>query len=482
MSERKNILALYDCRSKQEYIYRTNKVKEITGGSELLTGLFKDFFRGDTSGFKINSDWETTQAPENYLEYFNESGLDGEIIYEGGGNLCVIYKDMDTYLSVNRRLSRQALEKAPGISIIASSTEVTGDFYADRKKLYAENALQKNLGPYHIPVNVLPFTEVDRNTYQPIVKKGSGQYTAEALKKKEKYDSVKKLRTEDKSDIIAYEFDDMTDKGNDSLLAVIYIDGNNMGAKVMKATGSEKSYSSGINALRSFSVSTNNDFVVKPIKAITDHLYEKWKTADETQKNRYLFRRIISGGDEITLICNAHAVRDILKEYFSTLTGTSDNSACAGVAVFHSHAPFADVYEIAEECCESGKKLSHMEGNQNKNYIDFHFCHAGITNDLETIRDRQECGLTERPYEYGGSWDDFERIGNMLSAVNRSDVKDLGEAIVKGSTYYKETLRKIKSGKKLQDIDEDDITVMRMIYDISIVFDIWFEKGGNISV
>lgn len=32
----KNILALYDCRSKQEYIYRTDWVQEITGASELL--------------------------------------------------------------------------------------------------------------------------------------------------------------------------------------------------------------------------------------------------------------------------------------------------------------------------------------------------------------------------------------------------------------------------------------------------------------
>lgn len=30
MADNKNILALYDCRSKQEYIYRTNRVQEIT--------------------------------------------------------------------------------------------------------------------------------------------------------------------------------------------------------------------------------------------------------------------------------------------------------------------------------------------------------------------------------------------------------------------------------------------------------------------
>ena len=37
------VLALYDCRSKQEYIYRTNRVQEITGSSELLRNIFSDF-------------------------------------------------------------------------------------------------------------------------------------------------------------------------------------------------------------------------------------------------------------------------------------------------------------------------------------------------------------------------------------------------------------------------------------------------------
>lgn len=32
----KNVLALYNCRSTQEYIYRTDQVQEITGASELL--------------------------------------------------------------------------------------------------------------------------------------------------------------------------------------------------------------------------------------------------------------------------------------------------------------------------------------------------------------------------------------------------------------------------------------------------------------
>lgn len=474
MSEYKNILALYDCRSKQEYIYRTNKVKEIIGASALLSDLFSDFFQDKNNGFNINADWRNSKAPENYLEYFNSSGLDGEIVYEGGGNLCIIYKDYETYVKVNRVLSKQILEKTFGVSIIASYTQVTDNFVNDRKKLYIENAMQKNLGSYHTPCNVLPFTQVDRLTHQPIVKKKNKniQYTTESLKKSDKFNSIYINES-----IIEKEFDKMVDKGNDSLLAIIYIDGNNMGNKVKQITENKNDYSSGINALREFSKTTNDDFVSKPMKAITEKLKKLYSQnqGNPKQQLKYLFRPVIHGGDEITIVCNAHAVPEIIETYFSTLTSESKNSSCAGIAVFHSHAPFADVYKIAEQCCESGKEISHLPENGDKNYIDFHFCHAGITNSLEVIRKTQEEVHTARPYEYKTTWQEFMKYGNMLSQLKRADIKALGESIVKGDSYYKEELARIKSRdkeNKIAEIYSHANEAKKYIFDISIIFDL----------
>lgn len=484
MSERKNILALYDCRSKQEYIYRTNRVQEITGASELLRSLFTDFFEDENNGFKIRSDWRNEKAPENFLEVFHAGDYDAEIIYEGGGNLCVIFKDKETYIAVNRALSRQILEKTFAVSIIASATEVTNNFIEDRKRLYAENAVQKNLGSYHTPCNVLPFTQVDRLTYLPIVKKSGGrQYSTESLKKKEKYNALPKPQEQ----ILEYEFDNMVDKGNESLLAIIYIDGNNMGKKLKKATTGRTDYASGINALREFSKQTDLDFVERPIKEIKDKLTKRYeKATDERERKKYLFRKVISGGDEITIVCNAHAVPEILETYFNTLTENSENSACAGVAIFHSHDPFADVYEIAEACCEMGKKKSHLRGNEGKNYIDFHYCHSGITNSLEVIRETQEKNYTQRPYEYSQSWKEFCRYGKLMAKYSkRSDVKALCGAIVKGDSYYKEELRRMRSRdnkNNLIELFENEDKIKRIIFDIAVVYDLWFaEKGEDID-
>jgi len=479
MSESKCVLALYDCRSKQEYIYRTNRIQEISGGSGLLADLFRDVFsEAGKLGFKIQSDWEATDTPPDFLRSFENSGNDAEIIYEGGGNLCVIYKDRETYVRMNRLLSRKALETSFTISIIAACTEVTGNFYEDRRRLYSENARQKNLGTYYTPCNVLPFTQVDRRTYQPIVKKtNKHQYTTESLRKKEKFDSLK----DDNGEL---NLESMREKGEDSILAVIYIDGNNMGAKVKAATTNSgapiSDYSESIRRLRAFSRKTNEDFVKQPLAAIKTALMQAMQTAKK--KQHYKYRVVIGGGDEITLICNAHAVPLILKTYFETLTAQSSNSACAGVALFHSHAPFADVYEIAEQSCEMGKNESHKTGNDDKNYIDFHYCHAGITNDLATLRKTQEGNLTAKPYEFSSTWNTFLEYGRILSEATRSQVKSLCDAIIRGDSYYIETLRMIQSRKRLMGITETDEMVKRMIFDIASVYDLWFlgdEKGGS---
>lgn len=485
------ILALYDCRSKQEYIYHTNKVKEIAGASALLTDLFKSFFMSSEHGFKFKCDWENMTAPDDYFEYFQNSECDGEIVYEGGGDLCIIFRDECTYHKVNAALSFHVLKSTYSVGIVASAVEIQKydgkySFVKDREKLYIENTVKKNLGSYYSACNVLPFTLTDNLTHQPVIyKKGENQYTAESLRKKKKYDS---LPVSDRS-VVETEFDKMVDKGNESLLAIIYIDGNSMGEKLRDMTRGADSYAAGINALRQFSKQTNKDFVVSPIKAIQEKLYEEYEqNIDSSNRNRFLFRPIISGGDEITLVCNARAVPLILETYFDTLKQSGNNTACAGVAIFHSHAPFADVYEIAEQCCESGKKKAHKEGSLNKNFIDFHYCYSGITNSLDAIRERQEADHTSRPYEYSTSWKEFMQLGSRIAEekdikLDRSALKDISRAIAQGNPYYQEQLKRIASRQKTDDFKKEIIgggsKTMKMLYDISIVYDLWFMKEGE---
>lgn len=467
------VLALYDCRSKQEYIYRTNRIREISGGSALLAGVYESFIKmAQEKGisFMNGGKWEGLTFS---FDAFKNSACDAEVVYIGGGNLMVLYKKEDIYRAANRLFSRMLLDKTYTVTAIAACVPVTGDFKSDRSALYAKNALNKSTGYISVPCSVLPFTEVDRLTYMPIVEKD--RYKQESLSR----ESVCKYEADEKAahnKLYAYQLDHLcADKGRESLLAIIYIDGNNMGAKLKNELGGETNYDICINKLRQFSVKTNSDFVDKPIAAIEKLLEEK--TAAGVKHARY--RKVIAGGDEITLICNARLVPEILDVYFKTLDSEkSGNYACAGAAIFHSHAPFADVYEIAEQCCESGKKQSRQYGSK-ANFIDFHFCRAGITNDMETVRGEQEAGLTARPYRVDGehngySFGEFISFGRQLKEIGRTNIKELASAMIKGESYYRFEIARINSRYDDLKLDGKDEKTKRMIFDAAQVYDLWF--------
>jgi len=466
------VLALYDCRSKQEYIYRTNRIREISGGSALLADVYKRFIeKAQENGitFMNGGEWKDKIFSRSDFEASDKAA---EVVYIGGGNLMILYKNMDLYIKANRLFSRMLLDETWTITAIAACTPVTGDFKEDRKKLYAQNALNKSTGNISVPCSVLPFTQVDMLTYMPIVEKN--KYKQESLSR----ESICKYKAEEdieKSDLYAGELDRLcADKGRESLLAIIYIDGNNMGAKLMNRLGEMTDYDECINELRRFSVQTNSDFVGKPIDAIEALLSEKQKQGIKYAR----YRKVIAGGDEITLIVNARLVPEILDVYFRTLdSAKSGNYACAGVAIFHFHAPFADVYEIAEQCCESGKTPS-RKYNSDANFIDFHFCRAGITNDMETVRSEQEKGLTARPYrfdgEHGGySFGEFISFGRQLKEIGRANIKELASAMIKGNSYYRFEMERINSRFKLH-LDPKADKTKRMIFDIAQVYDLWF--------
>lgn len=491
------ITALYDCRSKQEYIYRTNKIREISGASQILSHVYEWMIDAAREhGITIRNTWrEDHQNGKNFdLKEFEQSADDGIVVYEGGGNLYVIYKDKPTYISVNRIFSRILLEKTYSVSIIAACTETTENFAEDRRRLYEAKNQSKNLGTCSSPCNVLPFTQLERMTLMPVVsKKDHKDRTQEIQRKREAY----KLFCKETDEHHTENLEELVwEKGDDSLLAVIYIDGNDMGNKIAKCTADKSDYSSCVKALRQFSLQTDECFVNRPLEAIKRCLNKKnqedAKLIEKNQNKRHQYRRIIGGGDEITIICRAKDAADIVKAYFEELAKTpplaedSVNASCAGIAIFHSHAPFADVYKIAEACCESGKKKTRESGSQ-ISYIDFHYCHAGITNELDVLREEQEKDYTARPY----SVEEFHAFCDLIDVlsdpcIGRSNAKTLGEAVVKGEAAYQFEVERICSRDTVGDFtrlvkedaakNKEHSSLKHLIYDASVVYDLWSKK------
>ncbi len=496
MTSDQPVLAVYDFRSKQEYIYRTNRMKEITGASELIAGMYKKLLESKVLGLSIRDDWDD----DNPLPVFGSDGMPaladdeaGAVVYEGGGNLLVLYRDRETYVAANRVFSKAVADEAYSLSMIAGCAEweaskdrAISNFEWNRRRAYEALDRYKRMGNTGTPCNVLPYTLVSRATYQPIVgvRSVEGDLIELTREAQKKLDAFEAKARDDRDWELEGKFVDKlgTKKGTDSLIAVLYFDGNSIGERVKRAVrDGAASHKSDEQVMREFSKELHKTLVTE-----TEEAMKRVIDALENMDQRGC-RVIIDHGDEITLICNAHAAPLAMNAYFEAIAD-SGYHACGGMAICHSHDPFAEVYRIAEECCESGKshnRKAQLEGQPDASYVDFHFCRAGITGTLEQVRDAQEQKLTARPYIVGGSYEAFLGAGKVLRTaqaegeLTRTDLKQLNRAILRGKSWYLMELERLKSkgGRALQavkDIAGDyKLDLKQLLFDVTSFWDVF---------
>lgn len=526
MGDKDYILAMYDIRGKQDFIYKSSKIKEIIGGSYIIRDCFDDCLfpaaeecseKGIFSYRRNTSHEESNDfTVENFKKRLQE-GYIGEVIYDGGGNFFVLYKDVIIYREVNRRFYHNLLEKTYSLKVLTTYIDnVNFDNYReDQKKLYAKHRRREQRESMISPVNTLPIVQTDYRTSLPLAELqyiGDGRVgreekvSLESKKKYEKYSQIEKNGKEDRQIQGSRLLDELvTKRGEESLLAVIYIDGNNMGAQVEKCLnnlkkddGTEnKSYEASAKALRNFSAEIQKHYITDRIRDVDALLSEK-----ENEKRRF----VIYAGDEVTFICNARNAYDVAVEYLTKLAESSEEEAprtsCAGIAVFHSHAPFPEAYRIAEECCESGKRLMKEEKIEHASLIDFHYCQGAFGTSLEEIRKEEETEDSSRPWFVnctGGqhkagkaelidgkyvSCEIVQKMQEMLNRAGRSNIKNLALSAKKSAADFKSELERICAHQLEKEIDfslggllnVNDELQRKLIYDMVIVYDIWFDR------
>ena len=445
MGENKFVLALYDFASKQEYIYRTSKVKEISGASKLLGGMYRELLgvaakencriKYCLPEVRAEDDAEyKDEAPFDFDAFASDADHIGEVLYDGGGNLMVLFKSREKYVEANRIMSAYLLKNVPGLHMICACADVVfengkADFKLSVKNLYEENAGRKNRRPAIDMSEVIPMTQIDPMTFLPVIEKRTENNVELSL-------SADRKAKRD-----AYSLYDIPDEP-EGLTAVVYIDGNSMGQRVKAITDSAKTFEEGVNGLRKFSWGVNRDFLVRPELAIKNYLKNK-------DGSKAAFRRIVGAGDEITFICDAENALQLVFRYFEELERSNEgkapedhNYSCAGISIIHAKSPFNTAYEIAEAACESAKELSRRE---NGNYLDFYYCHSGITNDFETLRKLEQDEKTARPYKLSDLSGFSFSLAPKLLVAGRGNVKALGEAAQKSSSAFNFEIERVNA-------------------------------------
>jgi CRISPR/Cas system-associated protein Cas10 (large subunit of type III CRISPR-Cas system) len=298
----------------QDFIFKTNRLQEIVGASEIVKGINHKF--------------------EN--KYKNNMSV--EILLNAAGNIKAIFTNKDELQQHILNFEKDIMQSAYGITISQVVVVFEGEYaQTDIDELEKKIKIQRNKPS--IPLDLsLNITKLNPKTAKPLIADENDKATSQ---KREAYQQwFKKQKIEEKDFEKSKELSYISNGKNK--IAVIHIDGNGLG-EIVKKLGKK---------LSNFSIELNN----ATIKAVNE---AKGELKD--------FRKVVVGGDDVTVICNANDALTFTKNFLQNFEENTKNikelkdisdklTACAGIAYCNEKYPFHYAVSLAEELCSQTKK------------------------------------------------------------------------------------------------------------------------------
>ena len=389
---------LFDVQSIQKYIFANNKLKANVGASFIVDRLFEDVLckeiieklgvEVDATTWLTRSDSITSLPKPVYVAYI------------GGGNALVLVDNEHDSLvqDIVKKFTTQVLVQYPGLKVGATTGHITLDgaqFSTDLGQLYKQlKANQFTLNPIVHPANTGLTTICDfSGDVADTTQNFGNEKRLVATSFTSKFEAFDAANSRLKTDLFGTEATDWvfpseledlgqnksTEKSKTGIndIAIVHIDGNNMGAHFRQCKTLEE------RSALSKRVATKT---LESFKALVEWIVAKYDIIDEhleLKHNMLPIRPIIVGGDDITFICNARiavqASHYLMQQLLSDKDGMSISS-CAGIAVIPTSYPFFRGYEMAEQLCDSAKSKMREYNTAHKVnescWMDFAFLHG----------------------------------------------------------------------------------------------------------
>ncbi len=490
----------------QEFIFRSNKIKEIIGASDLVRDLYKD---GLKEVVEEMPELNLNDIDLDCVEKFDESKK-MQVLYIGGGNASVYFSDDDTARRVSEKFSVYILENTYSLNLSMAMIDKTDNYGKDYSNLQEALEDKKARMPQCKPVGAFPLCKIEDSTGLPVYSKGKSQ---EVIKKESKY-VYAQYYDGDNGYYNEEVLDNIIEKGNDSTIAVIHIDGNNMGAYFSEQLRGEAYYSKAIAKIRKISKDIDSRYQ-NAFNTIKEKL-KNYSENSEKFKNKILIRKVLTAGDDITFIVNANFAFELVKDFISIIEsdGSGEFTACAGIAFCHSHFPFSNAYTVAEELCSNAKKHAKSVADKVENtrsWVDFQLLSNMNAVDLDNYRKAQytfvengiNYNLLRRPYVIECDADDarlkergFKALINTINSlkgekkISRSDIKEIRNSYTSGNAKLDLILNRIKSREKIigKNFFKDgcdmclfDEKGVAYYYDAYELFDLFIDMGKGES-
>jgi len=422
----------------QDFIFRTNELKDIVGGSALVQNVCSTLFEEFT--FKQPCD----------------------MIVMAAGNIKCIFDDEEDCKKAVLKFPKKVMEYAPGITISQAVVEMESDFGTAVNELEKKLRAQRNRPAKSMSVGLMGI-ERSRKTGLPAVgiQKEKEKQKDKTQKKETEQDSVKiyvdegtleKRKGQDILDLceksfgykpkkadVPFDIQDMISQND--WIAIIHADGNSLGEQV-KERGNDK------EKLKEFSAKLDDatkEAAQETYKKIEEKYYDKEKQSWGSK--RIPMRPIVLSGDDMTMICRADIALDYATWFMQSFEEKTKEkgfplTACAGIAYIKSSYPFYYGYNLAEALCSQAKTDAKSDKIKDKNNgtipscLMFHKVQSSFVEEYkEIVKKELSAGENIRfnfgPYYLKGQeqrWtvDKLKRTANML--LNTQDSKE-GNAV-----------------------------------------------------
>ena len=174
-NEEKYMLAMYDVRGIQKYIFRTPDLKSAIGASSLVEGIIENALQEAINHYnddQYNNDYynnghynnghhneEAQAALKTELQWFDDKkgpcsyqkdAFDVQILYIGGGNAYVVFRGEELALDINKRMSRYVLEKTYSLQLAIAMIEKTESYKSDLENIRKEIVHSQRKQAHHI--------------------------------------------------------------------------------------------------------------------------------------------------------------------------------------------------------------------------------------------------------------------------------------------------------------------------------------------
>ncbi len=380
------VLNVLKVSKKQYYIFKSNKLKENIGASEIIRFV----------------------TEELAIRLCRENN--GLLINAGGGQTIFYFNNESDSINFSKDLSLALLKNYPSLEFFISHTDYDPDKDSVIKKikelfdgLEAKKAKREQYS-YIIDFGV---TQECDSTRLPAVysqyNKDEGTtefYSKEAKAKIDMYGEMLKDKEQRK---FALNFEDLgISKNEKSYVAITHIDGNRMGKK-LKILGEkyENSYTPEnirernekyIRDLQEFSSQIKIAFekafnkVVETVQAKLNYLKDNGLNIKD---DILPIRKVVLSGDDVCYITDARIAIDCAAIFLTELEKYKvlgeKITACAGIAMVREKYPFFKTYELSEELCRAAKASIPDDANESR--IDWHIV-QGEYNNLNEVRSK----------------------------------------------------------------------------------------------